>query len=71
MRRVDGFRIAVLDFADVTRVGQALAGEVFRVFANEYPEIELQSIHATPEVQQIRRAEVACDVGNSAQLPLL
>lgn len=71
MLRVDGFRIVVLDFFDVSRIGQAFADEVFRVFANEHPQIELQSIHAIPEVQQmIRRAEVARDEANGAQLSL-
>jgi len=71
MLRVDGFRVVVLDFADVNRIGQAFADEVFRVFANEHPDIELQSIHAVPEVQQmIRRAEVARE-DSSDQLRLL
>ena len=71
MLRIDGFTVVVLDFAGVTRIGQAFADEVFRVFANEHPQIELQSIHAGPEVRQmIRRAEVARDEGSS-QMPLL
>lgn len=62
MLRVDGFRVVVLDFADVARIGQAFADEIFRVFANEHPAIELQATHAASEVQQmIRRAEVARD----------
>ncbi|WP_330970320.1 STAS-like domain-containing protein, partial [Lysobacter sp. A3-1-A15] len=70
MRRVDGFRVVVLDFAEVERIGQAFADEVFRVFANEHPDIELQSIHATPGVQQmVRRAEVARDEDVN-QMPL-
>lgn len=70
MRRVDGFRVVVLDFAEVERIGQAFADEVFRVFANAHPDIELQSIHATPEVQQmIRRAEVSRDE-DANQMPL-
>ncbi len=69
--RVDGFRVVVLDFAEIARIGQAFADEVFRVFANDHPEIELQAVHASHEVQQmIRRAEVARDAG-SDQLPLL
>jgi anti-sigma regulatory factor (Ser/Thr protein kinase)/biotin operon repressor len=72
MLRVDGFRIVVLDFFDVSRIGQAFADEVFRVFANEHPQIELQSIHAVPQVQQmIRRAEVARDEENGVQMSRL
>lgn len=70
MRRVDGFRVVVLDFAEVERVGQAFADEVFRVFANDHPDIELEAINATTEVQQmIRRAEVARDA-DANQMPL-
>lgn len=71
LQRVDRFRTVVLDFEGVERIGQAFADEVFRVFANEHPAIELIPIHASPEVQQmIRRAEVLRDE-NSEQLPLL
>lgn len=70
LRRVDRFSTVILDFEEVTTIGQAFADEVFRVFANEHPAIELIAIHAAPEVQQmIRRAEVARD--EQRQLPLL
>ncbi|MDE2156997.1 MAG: DUF4325 domain-containing protein [Xanthomonadaceae bacterium] len=60
MQRVDKFRCVVLDFAGVGMIGQAFADEVFRVFANEHPQVELGVMHAVPEVQKmIRRAEVA------------
>lgn len=71
MQRMDRFRVVVLDFAEVEHIGQAFSDEVFRVFANEHPEVELVPVHANPEVQQmIRRAEVARDTGNE-QLRLL
>ena len=71
MQRVDRFRCVVLDFEEVTSVGQAFADEIFRVFANAHPEVELHAIHAVPEVQQmIRRAEVLRDE-QGGQLPLL
>lgn len=71
MRRVDKFRCVVLDFDGVSMIGQAFADEVFRVFANDHPQIELSAIHAVSEVQQmIRRAEVARDKDNG-QLPLI
>lgn len=58
----------VLDFGGVV---PAFADEVFRVFANAHPRVELVTIHAVSEVQQmIRRAEVARDRDNG-QLPLL
>ncbi|MEO7067656.1 MAG: DUF4325 domain-containing protein [Rhodanobacter sp.] len=71
MQRVDRFRCVVLDFDAVNMIGQAFADEVFRVFANDHPQVELVAIHAMPEVQQmIRRAEVARGEDNG-QLPLL
>lgn len=62
LRRVEKFRIVVLDFEGVQRVGQAFTDEIFRVFANEHPEVELLATHASVEVQQmVRRAEVLRD----------
>jgi len=71
MQRVDRFRHVMLDFNGVNGVGQAFADEIFRVFAQAHPEVELVPVHTVPEVQQmIRRAEVARDRDNG-QLPLL
>lgn len=62
MQRIERFKSVVLDFASVAGIGQAFADEVFRVFANAHPHIELVPIHAKPAVQQmIRRAEAAPD----------
>ncbi|MEO7259027.1 MAG: DUF4325 domain-containing protein [Luteimonas sp.] len=70
LQRVDRFRTVILDFEGVSGIGQAFADEIFRVFANEHPDIELVAIHAKSDVQQmIRRAEVLRDEG-SDQLPL-
>lgn len=69
--RVERFRHVVLDFAGVASVGQAFADEIFRVFANAHPKVELVAVHAVADVQQmIRRAEVLRDEQNG-QLPLL
>lgn len=62
MQRVERFRTVVFDFAGVGSIGQAFADEVFRVFANAHPRVELVPMHAVPQVQQmIRRAQVARD----------
>ncbi len=62
LQRVDRFRTVMFDFEGVTSIGQAFADEIFRVFANSHPAIELIAMHASPEVQQmVRRAEVARD----------
>lgn len=71
LQRMENFRHVVLDFAEVGSIGQAFADEIFRVFANSHPEVELIAIHALPEAQQmIRRAEVLRDE-QGGQLPLL
>lgn len=71
LQRVDRFRCVVLDFAGVPGIGQAFADEIFRVFANEHPEVELIATHVASDVQQmIRRAEVLRDE-QGGQLPLL
>lgn len=62
LQRVDKFQTVVLDFDGIERIGQAFADEIFRVFANAHPKVELIHCRAIPEVQQmIRRAEVLRD----------
>lgn len=62
LQGVHRFRHIIFDFASVEKIGQAFADEIFRVFAIAHSDIELEHIHATPEVQQmIRRAEVLRD----------
>ena len=53
LARVDKFKVVILDFTDVEMIGQAFADEVFRVFRNQHPEIELTSIHETQAVKQM------------------
>lgn len=70
LQRVERFRTVVFDFSDVRGIGQAFADEIFRVFANAHPDVELLHMHAVPDVQQmIRRAEVLRDE-QGGQLPL-
>lgn len=70
LQRVDRFRHVVLDFEGVRAIGQAFADEIFRVFAQAHPEVELIPMHAGTDVQQmIRRAEAARDT--EGQLPLI
>lgn len=48
--RLEQFKQIEFDFAGVEFMGQGFADEVFRVFQNKYPEIELIPIHANPTV---------------------
>jgi len=50
---LEKFSEVVLDFTDVTSIGQGFADEIFRVFQVEHPHIRIRSIHANPVVQQM------------------
>jgi len=58
LSRVELFKIVVFDFTGVPTVGQAFADEIFRVFVNEHPNIEVHPIHFNSEVKRmIERAK--------------
>ena len=58
MARVNLFKNVILDFKNVPQIGQAFADEIFRVFANEHPDIELAYINADTDVENmIKRAK--------------
>jgi anti-sigma regulatory factor (Ser/Thr protein kinase) len=53
LARIELFKTVVLDFKEVPTIGQAFADEIFRVFANEHPGIELVPLHANAEVKRM------------------
>ena len=53
LARFEQFKEIILDFTDITMIGQAFADEIFRVFANEHPEINLTPLHANAEVMKM------------------
>jgi anti-sigma regulatory factor (Ser/Thr protein kinase) len=56
MNRVDRFRHVMLDYQGVESVGRSFVDEVYRVFANKHPQIEIASINMTPAVEaEVRR----------------
>lgn len=56
--RLDRFDVVTLDFKKTESIGQAFADEIFRVFANRHPQIELTSINKNKAVDRmIRRAK--------------
>jgi hypothetical protein len=60
LNRIDLFKTVVFDFKGVESVGQAFADEIFRVFANQHPQITILEINANQEVKNmISRAKVA------------
>jgi biotin operon repressor len=58
LSRVELFKVVIFDFKGVDTIGQAFADEIFRVYAQKHPNIELASIGANQEVtQMIERAK--------------
>lgn len=55
MERATQFKTVVLDFEDVTFVGQAFVDEIFRVFALAHPQIQINPINMSAEVAQLVR----------------
>jgi hypothetical protein len=58
--RIDRFTKVIFDFKNVDSIGHSFADEIFRVFANRHPEIEISSINANKKVRMmISRAQGA------------
>ncbi len=53
VNRFDHFLEVVLDFKGVKSIGQAFADQVFRVFANAHPKVNLVAIDTSREVQNM------------------
>ncbi len=53
LARVEQFKIVVFNFEGVQTIGQAFADEIFRVFANAHPEIELHPVNANSDVKRM------------------
>lgn len=50
LTRIDRFTTVIFDFENVGVVGQSFADEIFRVFANRHPNIEISAINANKKV---------------------
>jgi anti-sigma regulatory factor (Ser/Thr protein kinase) len=57
--RFDRFKKVVLNFDGVQEIGQAFADEIFRVYANEHPDVELIPEEMTKQVQSMWLRAVA------------
>lgn len=53
LTRIDRFTEVIFDFENVDSIGQSFADEIFRVFANKHPEIEISSINTNKRVQKM------------------
>jgi STAS-like domain of unknown function (DUF4325) len=63
--RLELFKTILFDFTGVPTIGQAFADEIFRVFANEHPNISILPIHANSEVHRMiaRVKQAAAPIG--------
>lgn len=48
---LEKFKTVILDFMDVTTVGQGFVDEVFRIFKRNHPEIQIEYINANENVE--------------------
>jgi anti-sigma regulatory factor (Ser/Thr protein kinase) len=63
---LEKFRIILLDFENVPIVGQAFADEIYRVFKNKYPSIEIQEQNMSEGVKfMIDRAKHEATISRS------
>ena len=53
LARVELFKIVIFDFTEVPAIGQAFADEIFRVFKEKHPEIEIHAIKANSAVKRM------------------
>jgi anti-sigma regulatory factor (Ser/Thr protein kinase) len=53
LTRIERFKTVMFDFHGVDNIGQAFADEIFRVFAQEHPAIELVPIKASTAVKRM------------------
>ncbi|HEX9709362.1 MAG TPA: DUF4325 domain-containing protein [Candidatus Thermoplasmatota archaeon] len=67
LANLEKFREVVLDFRDVTSVGQGFADEVFRVFASAHPGIRLSAENANPVVDAMLRHVAGRVAGGDGQ----
>ncbi len=51
LANLDKFKLIILDFDKVPTIGQAFADEIFRVFKNKYPNIQIKPINMNETVR--------------------
>jgi hypothetical protein len=55
LTRIDRFKVVLFQFDKIDTIGQAFADEVFRVFMNAHPDIELYALGTTPAIEHMIR----------------
>ena len=51
--RFEKFKTIILDFEGVDMIGQAFADEIFRVFQNTHPTIDIRPINTNEQVEKM------------------
>lgn len=59
LNRIEKFKTVILDFQDVSLIGQGFADEVFRVFATRNPQIKLIPVNHNEDIQRSIKAALA------------
>ena len=53
LARFDKIKTIILDFENVDIIGQAFADEIFRVFKNAHPTIDIQPINTNEQIEKM------------------
>ena len=53
LARFDQFSEVILDFTDVEDIGQPFADEIFRVFRNAHPDIQIIATRTNPKIDKM------------------
>ena len=53
LARLDQFEEVVLDFEGIAMIGHSFADEIFRVYQNANPKIEIITMSTTPEIEKV------------------
>lgn len=61
--RFDRFKKVILDFSEINEIGQAFADELFRVYGNAHPGVELIPTNMTQQVERMWLRAVAPKLG--------
>ena len=66
LARFERFKEVMLDFRGVTTIGQAFADEIFRIFRREHPEVLIEWLFTTPEIDRTIERALSADSSSEA-----
>jgi biotin operon repressor/anti-sigma regulatory factor (Ser/Thr protein kinase) len=73
MSQIHKFKEVILDFKDVTTIGQAFADEIFRVFGNQHPDVLIRVENLNPSLKPMidhaRQSDLDSPAGESYLQP--